>query len=670
MKKLSTAVISKNAVKDQGDGRISFDTPVTVSSDDVHWDGSRYDVPSMDLSKYDGKLRSDHMYDWPSVLGHVTGLAKQGKKLVISGIDFLVNQNPYAQFAYEMVKAGGATDLSVGVEPGSAEDDGLEHNAVLAEISLVGFGNNPAAKINQIAKNAIEQSEAQGLDTKDFRDYLLTISGNSLDQSNDDTIKEDNAMSEVKKNDADESKDDDQVETPTPADNPADEAPQSGDDAQDEQPEKDDDDKDDDAVEQNSLGEAVEKLSAQVAKLSKNAFDKSAKEPGFVKGNTAEAPASNLPKDWKERTAMQISSYWKAEKEGDTDARVTLNKINKFHKNLLHEQGLDKNATDGAKGLTSYGNFVTSPELLTEIEGFRSDYSAVLSAFPFQQTNSLEMAWLKRDGDISMTHVGIDPSHASDNDNLKPLSEYEGDIQRSYLEELAAVTPVANSTTIFLAADLLGDIAQGYRTEYDRKLSQLVVARLEQAIEEDASRSQGWNESGTDTDIVKLGNVRDAIFSISQGNGVLVMNEASYGQLLGVLYSTGNGSQTQVDALGGTLPAIWGKRVVVVPNDLMPTLGDTATYKTFTVGDNSDGAGTTDVTINHAIFYVDPQVFSGRQNGGLRYDLSTDAAYERSGTVYSAYQRNELVVRGSMFRGGAVRDTSRVRGIRAANVIS
>lgn len=669
MKNLTTARISKNAVKDQGDGRISFDQPVVVSSDDVHWDGSRYDVPSMDLSKYDGKLRSDHMYDWPSILGHVTGLAKQGKQLVISGIDFLVNQNPYAQFAYEMVKAGGATDLSVGVEPGAPGDDGLEHNAVLAEISLVGFGNNPAAKINQIAKNAIEQSEAQGLDTKDFRDYLLTISGNGKDQSTDDTIKENSTMSDLKKNDGDDKDEtttvEPTVETPTPSDNPADEAPQSGDDGQDEQPEASD--KDDDAVEQNSANAAIAKLTAQVEKLAKHAFDKSAKEPAFVKGNSGEAPASDLPKDWRERTGLQISSYWQAKKQGDSDAQVTLNKINKLHKAMLEKEGLAKNAT---KGLTDYGNFVTSPELLTEIEGVRTDYSAVLSTFPFQQTNSLEMAWLQRDGDISMTHVAIDPGHASDNDNLKPISEYDGDIKRSYLEELAAVTPVANATTIFLAADLLGDIAQGYRTEYERKLSQLVVARLEQAIEEDASRSQGWNESGSDTDAVKLNNVRDSIFSISQGNGILVMNEASFGQILGVLYSTGNGGQIAQGALTGELPLVWGKRVLVVPNELLPTLGDTTTYKTFTVGDNTDGAGTTNVTINHAIFYVDPGVFSGRQNGGLRYDLSTDAAYERSGTVYSAYQRNELVVRGSMFRGGAVRDTSRVRGVRAANVIS
>ena len=51
------------------------------------------------------------------------------------------------------------------------------------------------------------------------------------------------------------------------------------------------------------------------------------------------------------------------------------------------------------------------------------------------------------------------------------------------LEELAAVTPVANAATRFLAADLLGDVAKGYRNDYDRKRAQLIIARLEQAVQ-------------------------------------------------------------------------------------------------------------------------------------------------------------------------------------------
>jgi hypothetical protein len=72
-----------------------------------------------------------------------------------------------------------------------------------------------------------------------------------------------------------------------------------------------------------------------------------------------------------------------------------------------------------------------------------------------------------------------------------------------------------------------------------------------------------------------------------------------------------------------------------------------------------------EVEIKHAVFYADLSQFTGRTSGGLQYDISADASYEVNGTVRSAYQRNELVLRGSFFRGGAVKDTSRVAGILA-----
>jgi hypothetical protein len=52
--------------------------------------------------------------------------------------------------------------------------------------------------------------------------------------------------------------------------------------------------------------------------------------------------------------------------------------------------------------------------------------------------------------------------------------------------------------------------------------------------------------------------------------------------------------------------------------------------------------------------------FSGRTSGGLNFDLSTEAAYEDGDAVKSAFQRNELVLRGSFFRGGIVRDEDKV----------
>lgn len=70
------------------------------------------------------------------------------------------------------------------------------------------------------------------------------------------------------------------------------------------------------------------------------------------------------------------------------------------------------------------------------------------------------------------------------------------------------------------------------------------------------------------------------------------------------------------------------------------------------------------VPITHSVFFADLSTFTGRTSGGLQYDVSNSAPYELAdGTVRSAYQRNELVLRGSFFRGGAVKDESVVAGV-------
>ena len=92
----------------------------------------------------------------------------------------------------------------------------------------------------------------------------------------------------------------------------------------------------------------------------------------------------------------------------------------------------------------------------------------------------------------------------------------------------------------------------------------------------------------------------------------------------------------------------------------MPTLNTTET-RTFQV----QGAN---VTVDTAVFYGDYRTFTGRTSGGLKYDVDGSASYEIDGTVYSAYQRNEIVLRGSFFRGGVVKDPTMIAGIPAIAV--
>jgi hypothetical protein len=45
-----------------------------------------------------------------------------------------------------------------------------------------------------------------------------------------------------------------------------------------------------------------------------------------------------------------------------------------------------------------------------------------------------------------------------------------------------------------------------------------------------------------------------------------------------------------------------------------------------------------------------------------------EAAYEEAGVVKSSFQRNELVLRGSFFRGGAIKDSAQVAALASPGV--
>jgi hypothetical protein len=141
---------------------------------------------------------------------------------------------------------------------------------------------------------------------------------------------------------------------------------------------------------------------------------------------------------------------------------------------------------------------------------------------------------------------------------------------------------------------------------------------------------------------------------------VFIFNQATYAQLLSRAIGAGISGPLSGLFTTGNQPTILGNPFIIVPNELLPTL-NTAETKSFTV----EGVS---VTINQAIFYVDLNTFSGRTSGGLSYDLSTEAAYEVSGETRSAFQRNELVLRGSFFRGGVIRDEDKVVGMGSAGV--
>ncbi len=407
------------------------------------------------------------------------------------------------------------------------------------------------------------------------------------------------------------------------------------------------------------VNNAIKPFATQIDELktdAKNAFDASAKEPEFQKAeNAVEEVEKNDYKSmaFEDRYQLQVDAAWNAVKLNNVEAWETLREINSVNLDKLKEAGIAKNAI----GLEELGNFVIAPEMYTEIVGHRNDYTGLLNATEWKETMSLEFAWLKRVGDIDMQSVAMQSSTSESDENLKPISDYSAVPIKSALEELAAVTVVATSATRFAAVDLLSDAAAGYRNDYDRKRAQLVIAKLEAAVDE-TGYSTAYNPS---EDVDALTTLIDAITDISDTtlNGTLVFTARTIAEIKSRALKAGaNGPLSEI-LTTGEMPTLFGYKFVVVPNDLMPSLGGSENISHVVEGDS--------VTINHAVYFANLTSFTGRTSGGLMYDVSNSASYEVNGSTRSAYQRNELVLRGSFFRGGAIKDIQVVAGVRQGN---
>jgi hypothetical protein len=620
-------VIEKNAFIDEGDGVIYFPNGLPITDSTEQRNGTRYNIDTMDLSEYSGQVTADHVDRLDHIIAQAEGVRKSGTQVVVDKLRYLVKENPYARLAYNLLLGRNASDFSIETYGPMPDDEGVYHNAVLIGLSQVVVGNNRNASINAIVTNSIQQAKDDGLDTKDIETAFdeLTVRVESLHKENSN---KENTMSDIKSEDVKvENTAEKKVEAPT--------------------------------FDINALTEAMTKVideklapvTEKITEIEQNAFDKKVVEPEFKKENSQSQRHTNNFKglDWKDRHGKQINAAWDLLKRADHKSAEILNQINEVNLDALKEAGKVSNSLT----IADFGNFVISPELLSEIEGIRNDYSALINATEWRETLSTQFAWLKRSGDIDMTSVEFCDDDADG--NLKPISEYTATINTANLEELAAVTPVCNAATRFLAADLLSDVAGGYRNDYDRKRAQLVIARLEQAVEATGNVSTYDISEPTSSFFDAW-----ADLAANSINGTFIFNASTYADLMKRATVMGVNGRFADFFVTGSVPTIVGRPFIVVPDDLMPTING-ANTKAFAV----DGAT---VTVNNAVFYADLSTFTGRTSGGLMYDLSTEAAYEDGGTVKSAYQRNELVLRGSFFRGGAVKDDDKVAAIAAVAV--
>lgn len=655
MKKKNNIVdiqINKIKVLEESDNIVKFSKPLVITDDSEQFNGTRYDIPTMAVDAYRGHLTVNHSDDVQDIIGNVLGLQKTKNKITIEGIDFAIKENALAQFAKDMLLGGRITDFSIETIGPYPTEEGVWENSSLVGLSMVIAGNNKSATLNEMALNSINKAKKNGLDTQVLEKNYLGIDKTKNMIDNEDVMKFVTIKNSQKfavevsfKNRAGEDSkltlnagqsfevSEDQKEAVEKQINEAVEV-------------KVEEKKD--AIDvASAVNSAVAPLMEKIEKMETTMFDNSANEPKFRKATFALNSGKYADMDYKARHGKQINLAWDMLKGGNAEAGIELREINQFNLDELKA----KKIVDNQVTISDFGNFVISPELLTDIEGVRSDYSPLLNKVQFKETLSLQMAWLTRSGDIDMQEVEMCDDGADG--NLKPISEYGAEIKTSNLHELAAVTPVCNAATRFLAVDLLGDVAAGYRNDFDKKKAQLVIARLQQAINETGNSA----EFDVSTDLESLKSLITALKLVVEKvpNGGFIFNNSTYWTFVEKIMGAGIAGPLATIFTTGDQPALLGKPYIVVPDDLMPTLGMGDT-KVFTI----EGVS---VTINQGLFYLDFNTFTGRTSGGLNFDLSTEAAYEVSGETRSAFQRNELVLRGSFFRGGAVKDADKVAGL-------
>lgn len=692
----NTVEVTRNSYKDEGEGVVSFPNGLCISDNQVQRNGSRYDIDSLDISKYAGQLTADHEDKLSNIIGRVEGVKKENGRVTVDKIVYAVKQNPYARLAYDLLVGGFSKAFSTEtIGAGADGSDGTLKNHELVGLSQVVCPNNYSAIINSV-RNSLKTAQADGLDINGVEEELLNSfdKETNMDEENKTIEEKDIETVETPETKVEETTEEKSEKEPEQADEEKEEVENDATEVKEEEAEeiekeeneisdeqvaelfdkidglidmvKDftdvEDDIDEKGVEEivvddlNEVDEKVEnkkeetmdkeQIQNAVAEALKGYFANDAKAPEFKKDENS---VSYAEMDWKERYNKQVNSAYEAFRNGSIAARQTLNEINEANFNALKEAKIVKNSMT----IASMGNFVIAPEMYNEIVGQRTDYSAIINATEWKETDSLEFAWLKRNGDIDMKNVAM--CDDSKNGNLKPISEYSAEPVTSKLEEMAAVTVVCNAATRFFAVDLLSDVAAGYRNDYDRKRAQLVIARLEQAVEESGQSVNYAPTTDTEAMVAWLESIAE--ISDTTVNGTLLFNNKTFAKLKAHALEAGSNGPLSSIFIDGEIPRIFGMPYIVLPNDLLPTIeeGEKVTFKV-------EGK---DVEIKHAVFYADLGQFTGRTSGGLQYDISADASYEVSGTVRSAYQRNELVLRGSFFRGGAIKDTSRVAGILA-----
>ena len=670
---------------------ILFEPAQEITNGTVQKDGSYYDIATLDIERWNGKLMSNHNTNWQDRLGTVIGKQKDATsdRVTIAGIRFN-RSHPEAKLAIDMA-VDGLLEFSTGTL-GYTEDDGARRNHTMYELSLVGVGNNDYTEQND---SLLAAAVHNGID---LSKYKLT------------TAKENNSMKyfiyntnafAVKVKFKNEAGEDQELEVPAssrveaPSAEVASEAQGQVDTAKAPEPtqaEKDAQAAADkaaaDAAAGNSNG-VVSKADFDALATSLNELKKNMNTPAkpnagnFVETNSIGTGTGNTMQDKVksmnagQRLFQQIMLERNGQKHSEEFAA-----LNEFNTQELEAKGV-VNAMDDSAG--SLGGLIPPYELLDKIVQCETNYDQFLAAFGFQDAG-LSYGWNVGIGDIEFAPVGYCAPSAQDG--------FEVGLENRTQERLATHSVICNKVSRFSPVNVVNIVASRYQQAYKRALVAFALAEMQVAVDK---RVAGWNRaSGTDVaadpngslDYPAAGQGAQIALAVSlftnladcvQG-GTYVMNAQTAAKLIldfnltGTGDSQSTGGTTRVNNYGALGVALGGT-VIVVPNNMLPTLG---TASTVTVVRTTEGGG--NVTIDHAIFYTHTDNWYGVTNGALQFDIDSFGSYEVAvtktvtggggGTVTvvetrSAKQRGETVLFGEMYRGGGILDFRAIGGIKA-----
>lgn len=698
-------------------GIVKFPGGLVIADGSKMRSGLQYDIESLDIDNFDGTLTADHNdKEITHLIGRVHGLRKVGQKLVVDAIEYAINANPLARVVHDLTVQGFSKGFSIGTIKAKLSQDGKLHNGELFGLSQVILPDNYNTYATAIA-SSFKDGQAVALKMSDEGSALENLNAAQDDtnpqvaSSANELLQELTSSMDVKDTtlmakdiapvpEAEVEPILSAAETPAPIDPAAD--PQ--------------DPVDESQVEEiDSTQQAIEKLQSDVTDIQNDAAEKDeamlnmaasittvTEEVEEVKADleeiknpdaepeledeseaepidesesdiiesaapietitpTVEGPLThNMTREevlaivaeaqvreaepafapapvaasgnYRDKLTHQFGLAVKATRDLDVAAYAELREINKTNYDAQLEAG---KITSSLK-LEDMGNFVVAPEVIEEVQRKQTNYSDFVNTITWKDGSSLKLTWLNGDDEIDMVHVetGAYNSEVSDSDLQKPNQEVNYSVGEAELEEVAKTTGISLNTLKYAAVDILGDITRLFGVDYDRKRAQLLVVRFQEAVTA-TGQETAWDPSAG------LESLELAVADVVEGPGYLVMTTKSHAKL-------------KAAAIAEQAPEIYaglknkdfsGTPIVTVSSDILPTIG-TAETKTFAVwGVNK--------TVTAPVFFYDPEAVAASATA-LEFDVDGRASYTSHGVLRSAFENNEVAIRGSFLRAAAV----------------